>query len=97
MRKIREKTVNEWGIDNNSIIEYLKEQAKTKTYKKRGRDESYYNLPCSFDIETSSVRQYDGVNVDKNTDYGRKLAFMYIWQFAIRDFVIIGRTWEQFQ
>ena len=97
MRKIREKTVNEWGIDNNSIIEYLKEQAKTKTYKKRGRDERYYNLPCSFDIETSSVRQYDGVNVDKSTDYGRKLAFMYIWQFAIRDFVIIGRTWEQFK
>lgn len=46
---------------------------------------SYYNIPMSFDIETSSF--YDD---------GNKVAIMYIWMFAIRSTVIIGRTWEEF-
>lgn len=45
----------------------------------------YYNSANSFDIETTSYI----------TDRG-KLAFMYMWSFALGDDVIIGRTWEQF-
>lgn len=45
----------------------------------------YYNLPCSFDIETTSF--YDGEN---------KRGVMYQWQFAINNDVIFGRDWQQF-
>ena len=47
--------------------------------------ESFYNVPCAFDIEVSSF--YNGKN---------KQAFMYIWQFQIDDYTIIGRKWEDF-
>ena len=45
----------------------------------------YYNIPCCFDIETSSF--YDN---------GQKAGCMYIWMFSIDDHIIIGRTWEEF-
>lgn len=51
----------------------------------KNKNITYINLPCSFDIETSSW--YD----DKD-----KKACMYIWQFAINGVVIIGRTWDEF-
>lgn len=46
---------------------------------------SYYNIPCAFDIETSSF--YDN---------GQKSACMYIWQLGINHNVIYGRTWLEF-
>lgn len=47
---------------------------------------SYYNIPISFDIETTSIKssQMD------------KFAFMYIWQFCIDGYVIVGREWNEF-
>ena len=53
------------------------------TRKKRKIE--YYNIPCSFDIETSSF--YDN---------GEKAGCMYIWMFDIDDHIIIGRTWDEF-
>lgn len=47
---------------------------------------TYYNIPCSFDIETSSFYDPDG----------NKAACMYEWTFGINGIVIIGRTWKQF-
>lgn len=52
--------------------------------KKRARN--YYDLVCTFDIETSRIK------VD-----GEYQSFMYIWQMAIEQDVIIGRTWEDFR
>ena len=43
----------------------------------------YYREVCAFDIETTTLVKYEQ-------------AFMYIWQFAIEDVVIYGRTWEEF-
>lgn len=45
----------------------------------------YYQMVCSFDIETTSTY----VN-------GLKIAYMYVWQFGMDDYCIIGRTWQEF-
>ena len=45
----------------------------------------YLNVASSFDIETSSFYAND-----------EKRGVMYIWQFAINDNVILGRTWADF-
>lgn len=47
----------------------------------------YINLPCAFDIETTSFME--------GTE---KRAIMYVWQLCVGygDLVIIGRTWEEF-
>lgn len=46
----------------------------------------YIELPCSFDIETSSF-------YNKNNE---KSAIMYIWQMQIKEYTIMGRTWKEF-
>lgn len=55
-------------------------------YMNENKNIKVYNIPVSFDIETSSFR----------TPEGRKHACMYIWQFGMAGSVIIGRTWEEF-
>ena len=42
----------------------------------------YYNVPASFDIETSSY-----------TSWGTKYATMYLWSFCLNGSTILGRTW----
>lgn len=57
------------------------QRGKPKGGKKR---DTYFNAICAFDIETSNLPGTDD-------------AFMYIWQFSLNnDFVIIGRTWEEY-
>lgn len=51
---------------------------------KRAYKSHYLNLDCAFDIETSSYQSM-------------KVSWMYMWQFAINDITIIGRTWEEFR
>lgn len=46
------------------------------------KDIRYVNLPCAFDIETSSFY----------TDAGEKHACCYCWQFGLNGFVIVGRN-----
>ena len=70
----------------------------------KSKDKIYYNLAMSFDIETSSfyedkngiIYTNDDYRKLKNTVKAEKKAIMYIWQFAIEDNVIIGRTWNDF-
>ena len=52
---------------------------------------TYYNIPASFDIETSSFIKR---NEEKDEDV--KYACMYIWQFGLNGSVIYGRTWDEF-
>lgn len=64
----------------------------------------YYNLAMSFDIETSSFYEDKNGVIYTNDDFRKlknqvraeKKAIMYIWQFAIEENVIIGRTWNDF-
>lgn len=48
----------------------------------------YINIPCSFDIETTSTYIDD-----------EKVAYMYIYMLGINDEnnILIGRTWEEFK
>ena len=46
----------------------------------------YQDAGMAFDIETTSFE----------TPEGKHLATMYMWQFAIGDWTIIGRTWSEF-
>lgn len=46
-----------------------------------------YNVPCSFDIETSSY-------IDSE---GNKRACMYLWAFGLNGSVIVGREWREFK
>lgn len=54
----------------------------TKPSKKKP---AVYELASSFDIETTSYSKDD-----------EEIAFMYIWQFSLENYVIYGRTWEQY-
>jgi len=67
----------------------------------------YYNVPCAFDIETSSFyRDEDGAAYTyrdlcemRRNNPGLKLekaSIMYVWQFGINGRVIVGRTWKEF-
>lgn len=67
----------------NEINNFLSKLDNLKIVYNKGIE--YYNVASSFDIETSSFYK-DTV----------KNAIMYIWQFAINDDVIIGRTWSDF-
>lgn len=57
------------------------------------RHTSYYNLACTYDIETSTVENTNRTINDKKNQY---TGFMYLWQFCIEDCVVMGRTWEEF-
>lgn len=63
-------------------LDYIKKRTNTETIE-------YYNIPCSFDIETTSF--YRTENNKKC-----KTAIMYEWTFGIYGIVIIGRTWLEF-
>lgn len=46
----------------------------------------YYDLACSFDIETTTILNDDN-----------PYAFMYQWQYCIEDYVFMGKTWTEWQ
>ena len=64
-----------------------------KVSKKRGIN--FLEIPCAFDIESTNMyKRKDSGQID--SDSFRPYAFMYHWQFCIEDYVIFGRTWEEF-
>ena len=84
-------------IDKGSInwYEYLNKfgvEESTKGKGKRKKKYRYLNVYSAFDIETSVVWLSPRTK-DDNLDVH---AFMYIWQFCIEDYTVIGRTWEEF-
>lgn len=83
-------TVDDFETVYNLISPYL-----TLTRPYRGLQ--YYNIPASFDIETSSFFRSPGNGrCDREHTDGEKVAIMYIWMFSIYGVVIIGRTWDEF-
>lgn len=58
-------------------------------FKSNAKGVKLCNLPFSFDIESTSFER-------ENNGKTEKLATMYVWQFGINGFVIIGRYWNEF-
>lgn len=71
------------------IEDAIGEHRNVELVKNRGVE--YFNIPASFDIESSSwmTGTYEEDNV-------RHFATMYIWQFGLNGSVIYGRKWEEF-
>lgn len=77
--------VLEYSEDNAVyLVEEAMMNAPSQLEVKKGKV-TYYNIPASFDIETSSFM----IGEEKH-------ACMYIWQFGLNGSVIYGRTWDQF-
>lgn len=55
--------------------------------QKRNKGAEVLNMYCAFDIETSTIHKSD-VNTDAHS-------FMYVWQYQIEDYLIKGRTWDE--
>lgn len=90
----------EWQGYNNSnvyeasqLAEALKEAFEDRDIElvESNRIE-YFNIPASFDIETSSFI----ASKDENGE-PVKAATMYIWQLGLNGTVIYGRTWDEFE
>ena len=54
-------------------------------WKVVGKRHKMLNVPCAFDIETSSFY----INDEKN-------GCMYCWQFGLNGLTLLGRTWDEF-
>ena len=67
--------------------ELVRNLEKIEVVKSRRKKEniSYINIPCAFDIETSSF--YEN---------GNKRACMYVYAFGIDSYIKLGRTREEF-
>ena len=82
--------INEFNksLSNDDIFNILTniKERTSKVTKRRYRRKAikYWNVPCAFDIETTSTY----IN-------GNKTAWMYEWTFGIEDTIFIGRTWEE--
>lgn len=88
----------------NTIDEFIEIATKDLRLQKSNNNKKplfNYAVPCAFDIETSNL-YYDsetGEQLDfHNTDNHdlEKFATMYIWQFGLNGYVIIGRSWKEF-
>lgn len=86
----------------NQCSDFLTTIDTTKIIKSHGN--YFYNIPMSFDIETTSFYEDENGVVYTNEQYEQlkkpvkasKKAIMYVWQFAIENNVIYGRTWIDF-
>lgn len=69
-------------------MDYYNELELPSDYKtiKTNKKLEYINMPCAFDIETTSTY----INNEQ------KQSFMYVWAFGINNTVVYGRTWQEF-
>ena len=78
--------VDFWSVD---WLEFFKRYGLVERAKRQRRNKGadLVNVYSAFDIETSTV-WLSGENTDSHS-------FMYIWQFQIEEYLIKGRTWEE--
>lgn len=74
-----------YGVNPDNIEQWFRE-ALASGISSIGNRVKYWNIPASFDIETSSFKSW-----------GKKYATMYVWSFCLNGSTILGRTWEEFR
>lgn len=74
----------------NEILNVLKIVRPNFRFSYSNKKTKYFNVPCAFDIETSSFFRSTG------NDEKEKTAIMYEWTFGIYGAVIVGREWCDF-
>lgn len=72
-----------WLVDQQQ--EWMDEIRDSNPDRKDLKNGGLWNIPCSFDIETSSFKKM-----------GVKMATMYLWSLNINGSTIVGRTWQEF-
>ena len=81
-------TVLDMAVDDSCLLGNNKKQ-------------KFFDIPVCFDIETSSFYK-SGDNYLSYEQYVKlgvkleKCSCMYVWQFGINGYCIVGRTWEEF-
>lgn len=75
----------------SQLKEVLKEVRPNFRFSHTNTKVKYFNVPCSFDIETSSFFRSTGKGKEQ-----QKIGIMYEWTFGIYGLVIIGREWDEF-
>ena len=87
------------------IAKVLSLAVNEKNFTGNNKGEKFLNVPVSFDIETTSFyRDADGetYSYERYMKLGgeqtkmEKCSLMYVWQFGINGFCILGRTWDEF-
>ena len=81
---------NVYRIDQLSFLGKLLSCRESKK-----RDITYLEIPCAFDIETTTIYEKDEKGQIDASRF-RPYAFMYHWQFCLDDEVVFGRTWAEF-
>ena len=76
----------------NDLDYILSELSEMLIFSGSAKGVKYYNIPCAFDIETTSFFRQS-----ENNEQPEKCATMYIWMFSIYGYCIVGRTWLEFQ
>lgn len=76
-----------YSFSGNALYKLFSTFPELPKIKKRKKEISYYNVACSFDIESTSFLN----------DENEKTAIMYEWTFCFQGFTIYGRTWEEFK
>ena len=74
----------------SEILSVLKMVRPNFRFSYSNKKTKYFNVPCSFDIETSSFFRSTGNGEQE------KAAIMYEWTFGIYGAVIVGREWGEF-
>lgn len=85
MQKFQESLQTQRIFNPDELPEVLAIVRKNFRFAWKNKDLRYFNVPCAFDIETSSFYAGD-----------EKTAIMYGWTFGIYGLIILGRTWTEF-
>ena len=87
------------------IAQVLSFAVNEKNFTGTNKGEKVLNVPVAFDIETTSFyRDMDGnaYSYERYSKLGgkatkmEKCSTMYVWQFGINGYCIMGRTWDEF-
>lgn len=79
-----------WVSDIETLLNMNKKVPMVRKFEPRKKEwVEYLNIPCAFDIETSSFYSLVGGKLTKQ-------ATMYIWMLGINGNAVYGRTWAEF-